>query len=233
MMNVNILFIKSVMYRVYSSVITFIIALIATGNLVISASIGLADTIIKIFTYYIFDRLWAYKMYPAIDSCVILLTGLSGSGKTTIATRLSETLTKLNTQNIILDGDDIRQALNVTGFDADTRKIHNENVGRLASIFESSGKVVIISMISPYSDTRKYMRECCNNFHEVYLSTPISECIQRNPKGLYNTENMENNNNLTGVSAPYEVPTQPDLTINTMLTSINESVSLILKRISK
>lgn len=232
-MKIDKTFIKSIVYRIYSSVITFFISLVATGNVIISTSIGIADIIIKIFTYYIFDKIWVRSINSKINPCVILLTGLSGSGKTTIAENLSRELTKQGIQNIMLDGDDIRWSLRVHGFDADIRKKHNENVGRLASTFESHGKVVIISMISPYAETRSYMRECCTNFYEIYLNTSIDECIRRDVKGLYGIASEGFLKNLTGVDDPYEIPEHPDLTIDTEVVSIKDSVSLILKKISK
>lgn len=177
--------------------------------------------------------LWHNRSRFRVKPCVILLTGLSGSGKSTIATHLSEILDSMNVQNILLDGDDVRQSLRINGFDSDTRKKHNENVGRLASIFESYQKVVIISMISPYADVRSYMKECCATFYEVYLSTSLDECIRRDVKGIYKSERSGNVKMLTGVSDPYEIPTHPDLVINTENVNIRDSVELILKKISK
>jgi adenylyl-sulfate kinase len=210
-----------------------VISLIATGNVIISTSIGIADMIVKIFTYYIFDTVWNNNMRPNAKPCVILLTGLSGSGKTTIAESLSRLLTKMNVQNILLDGDDIRQSLRIVGFDESVRKTHNENVGRLASVLESYGKVVIISMIAPYKDAREYMRRYCKNFYEIYLNTSLEECVRRDVKGLYKSEKNGNIKRLTGVSDPYEVPDNPDLIINTEYVNLQDSVSLILKKILK
>lgn len=231
-MKIDKLFIKSVLYRLYSTIITFVISLIATGNVIISTSIGIADMIVKIFTYYIFDIVWN-NIRPNVKPCVILLTGLSGSGKTTIAESLSRSLTKMNVQNILLDGDDIRQSLRIVGFDESIRKTHNENVGRLASVFESYGKVVIISMIAPYKDAREYMRRYCKTFYEIYLNTSLEECSRRDVKGLYKSEKNGNIKRLTGVSDPYEIPDNPDLIIDTECVNLQDSVSLILKKISK
>ena len=116
---------------------------------------------------------------------VIWLTGLSGSGKTTIAKSLQIALQIRGIEPVMLDGDEIRGAMQLRGFDEQSRKTHNHYVGYMASIFEKRGHVVIVSLISPYADIRNQIRSICRNFMEVYVATPLETCIQRDPKGLY------------------------------------------------
>ena len=160
--------IKAVTYRVYSSLITFIISLILTQNFIISISIGVLDSILKIFTYYLFVVLWLKFSGLHAKPAVIFLTGLSGSGKTTIAKALMKKLQQKGIVPVLLDGDEIRNVIKQTGFDEQSRKNHNLNVGYMASLLESQGNFVIVSLISPYEDTRNTIRGMCKNFKEVY-----------------------------------------------------------------
>ena len=141
--------IKAIIYRLYSSLITFLISFILTQHFLVSLSIGVLDSILKIFSYYIFEELWSkftrFKAKPA----VIFLTGLSGSGKTTIAKALMQQLQKKGIVPVLLDGDEIRNVIKQTGFDEQSRKNHNLNVGYMASLLEGQGNFVIVSLISP------------------------------------------------------------------------------------
>lgn len=225
--------IKSVTYRFYSSLITFLIAFIFTNNFLASLSIGIIDSLVKIFSYYFFDELWAkftgFKTNPA----VIFLTGLSGSGKTTIAKTLVEKYKKKGVVPILLDGDEIRKVIHQTGFDEESRKKHNLNVGYMASLLESQGKVVIVSLISPYSDIRNEIRTMCKKFVEVYVCTDIKVCMQRDPKGLYAKAIAGEIKDFTGISAPYHAPKDPEVLIDTGVLTIKECTDKIFKAANK
>jgi adenylylsulfate kinase len=224
---------KSILYRIYSSGITFIISFIISGKLALSISIGVFDLFVKIFTYYLFDEIWdkitGYKIKPS----VIWLTGLSGSGKTTIANDLIVILKKKAIVPVLLDGDEIRHAIKLHGFDEDSRKKHNLNVGYIASLFEKQGNVVIVSLISPYDDVRDEVRKMCNHFIEVYVATDLETCIKRDPKGLYKKAQAGEIKDFTGISAPYYEPKNPELKIDTTMISSEESAKLILKLVRK
>ena len=225
--------IKAIVYRFYSSIITFSIAFILTGNLVASISIGIIDSIIKIFSYYFFDEMWArlagFKTQPA----VIFLTGLSGSGKTTIAKALVEKYKKKGVVPVLLDGDEIRKVIHQTGFDEESRKKHNLNVGYMASLLESQGNVVIVSLISPYIDTRNEIRTMCKKFIEVHVCTDIKVCIQRDPKGLYAKAIAGEIKEFTGISAPYYPPENPEVLLDTEALSIAACTDKIFKAAKK
>ena len=224
---------KAVAYRFYSSIITFLIAFIFTGNFIASLSIGIMDSLIKIFSYYFFDEMWSkltgFKTKPA----VIFLTGLSGSGKTTIAKALVERYKKRGIVPVLLDGDEIRKVIHQAGFDEDSRKKHNLNVGYMASLLESQGKVVIVSLISPYRDTRDEIRTMCKKFIEVHVCTDIQVCIQRDPKGLYAKAIAGEIRDFTGISAPYYAPENPEVLLDTSVLTIPESVDKIFKAANK
>lgn len=225
--------IKAVVYRFYSSIITFLIAFIFTKNFLASLSISIIDSLVKIFSYYFFDEAWAkftgFKTKPG----VIFLTGLSGSGKTTIAKSLVEKYKKKGIVPILLDGDEIRKVIHQTGFDEESRKKHNLNVGYMASLLESQGKVVIVSLISPYIDIRNEIRAMCKKFVEVYVCTDIKVCIERDPKGLYAKAIAGEIKDFTGISAPYYAPEAPEVLLDTGVLSIQECTDKIFKTANK
>ncbi len=220
--------IKAIVYRFYSVLITFLISYWFTGNLLISLSIGLIDSIIKIFSYYAFDELWDQFTKWKIKPGVVFLTGLSGSGKTTLARSVIEKLQKKGISPVLLDGDEIRKAIKLTGFDEESRKRHNLNVGYMAKILESQGKLVIVSLISPYADIRDQIRAMCERFTEVYVSTDISICIQRDSKGLYEKAIKGEIKDFTGISAPYYPPEKAELVIDTATVSVEQGTQLII-----
>jgi adenylylsulfate kinase len=206
---------KAVLYRIYSSAITFMISYILTRNMVLSLSIGLIDSFAKIFSYYAFDELWnritGFRVAPA----VVFLTGLSGSGKTTIAKKVIDKLRKKGLAPILLDGDEIRNAIKLVGFDEASRKKHNLNVGYMAKILESQRKIVIVTLISPYDDIRDQIRTMCNKFIEEHVANDIKVCMERDPKGMYQKALRGEIKDFTGISAPYYPPQSPELVLDT------------------
>lgn len=222
---------KAVVYRLYSSLITFLISFLFTSNLLVSFSISLLDSLVKIFSYYAFDEIWArftgFKAAPA----VVFLTGLSGAGKTTIAKAVIEKLKKKGVDTILLDGDDIRNAIHLTGFDEESRKKHNLNVGYMAKLMEAQGKIVIVSLISPYEDIRNQVRAMCGKFIEVHVATDIKVCMERDPKGLYKKAIAGELKEFTGISAPYFPPANPELVLDTALMSAEECAIKIIKQL--
>lgn len=161
------------------------------------------------------------------NAAVIWLTGLSGAGKTTIAKELIALFCKNNVSPVLLDGDEIRSAIEQTGFDEASRKAHNMRVGRLAALFEQQGHPVIVSMISPYEDTRQYVRALCSRFVEVFVNTPLATCIERDAKGLYHKALNNQIDNFTGISAPYDIPSNAEIEIDTTNTDVAECAEII------
>src|SRR5436309_665129 len=123
---------KSILYRAYSVIITFLIAFALTRNYSIAAYIGILDSLIKIFTYYVFDEAWDKATGFKAGASVIWLTGLSGSGKTSIAHELISRMKRKGIIPVLLDGDEIRNIMKLNGFDEDSRKKHMLNVGSIA-----------------------------------------------------------------------------------------------------
>jgi bifunctional enzyme CysN/CysC len=146
----------------------------------------------------------------------IWMTGLSGSGKSTIATAIEHTLVSSGRHAFMLDGDNLRHGLNANlGFSPEDRDENVRRTGEVAKILAESGTVAIASLVSPYRDERDRVRalheEAGIPFYEVFVDTPLEECERRDPKGLYAKARAGEIKDLTGVGSPYEAPERPDL----------------------
>jgi adenylyl-sulfate kinase len=222
---------KSIVYRIVSSLITVMISYFVTKSLKFGLSIGLLDLIFKIINYYTFDTVWEAIFKKKLKPCTIWLTGLSGSGKSTIASELVKYFEKNSISYVLLDGDQIRKVIKETGFDYYSRRKHNLNVAYMASLFEKQGNVVIVSLISPYRDVRDECRAICNNFIEVFVDTPLEICEERDVKGLYKRARAGEIENFTGVSSPYEVSFNNEITLYTPSQTASSSAKIIFNYI--
>ncbi len=163
--------------------------------------------------------------------CVVWLTGLSGSGKSTIASLLEEQLISSSYLAYVLDGDNVRHGLNRDlGFSAEDRTENIRRIGEVAALFAHAGVIAISSFISPYIAGRQAARRLAGNnmFIEVFLDTPLSECEKRDPKGLYRKARAGEITDFTGVDAPYEIPRDPELILETHKLSPGQSVETII-----
>ena len=173
-------------------------------------------------------------------SVMIWFTGLSGSGKSTIAIALERELHKRGLLCRILDGDNIRSGINNNlGFTEADRIENIRRIAEVSKLFVDTGIITIAAFISPSNDIREMEANIIgkDDFLEVYVSTPIEECERRDVKGLYAKARRGEIKNFTGISAPFEAPAQPALVLDTSALSLEESVNklleLILPRIQK
>lgn len=151
--------------------------------------------------------------------CIIWFTGLSGAGKSTIADIVDQKLFAMSHHTTLLDGDNLRHGLNRDlGFTEADRVENIRRAGEVAKLMVDSGLIVICSFISPYRSEREMVRNLVRDgeFIEVYIDTPIEECVRRDPKGLYSKAKSGKIKNFTGVDAPYEAPSTPDIHIRTV-----------------
>lgn len=161
---------------------------------------------------------------------VLWLTGLSASGKSSLSMALELALTKLGYSCYVLDGDNVRRGLNANlGFSAEDRTENIRRVGEVAALFADAGLICITAFISPYRKDRARARDGIGPmFHEVHVAADLATCEARDPKGLYKKAHAGELIEFTGVSAPYEVPVNPELTIDTGNASIAESLQTLL-----
>lgn len=169
-------------------------------------------------------------------SFVLWFTGLSGSGKSTVANAVAKRLFNEEINNYVLDGDNIRHGLNKDlGFSDEDRKENIRRIGEVSKLFVDSGQVVLTAFISPFKADRELVRNLLdeNEFIEVYIKCPIEECEKRDPKGLYVKARQGVIPEFTGISSPYEEPENPELTIETNTYSIEENVEQIMSYLKK
>ena len=165
---------------------------------------------------------------------MIWFTGLSGSGKSTVAISLERELQKRGLLCRILDGDNIRSGINNNlGFSQEDRVENIRRIAEIGKLFVDTGIITIAAFISPSNDIRRMAADIIghDDFVEVYVSTPIEECEKRDVKGLYAKARRGEIKDFTGVSAPFEVPEHPDLSLDTSVLRLEESVAMLLKKI--
>jgi len=152
------------------------------------------------------------------DGAVVWLTGLSASGKSTLAMGLEETLLQLGYACYTLDGDNIRHGLNANlGFSPEDRAENIRRVGEVAALFADAGLICITAFISPYRQDRLSARQAAQrtSFHEIHVAADLATCEARDPKGLYRKARAGQLRDFTGIDAPYEAPASPELVIDT------------------
>lgn len=187
--------------------------------------------------YPIFDRMMGRDDKEALlkqHSLMIWFTGLSGSGKSTVAIALERELHRRGLLCRILDGDNIRSGINNNlGFTEADRVENIRRIAEVSKLFIDTGIITITAFISPSNDLRKMAAEIIGreNFLEVFVNTPLEVCEQRDVKGLYAKARRGEIKNFTGISAPFEAPSHPDLTLDTSKLTLEESVNLLLEKI--
>ena len=170
------------------------------------------------------------------DSKVLWFTGLSGSGKSTIASLVQEQLYLSGRHCYMLDGDNIRLGLNSDlNFSEEGRKENIRRIAEVAKLFVDSGTITICSFISPFEIERAKAKEIIgeDNYMEVYVKCSLDECEKRDVKGLYKKARAGEIPNFTGISSPYEEPKNPNIQIDTTSTSIEECVNHIIIKLEQ
>lgn len=161
---------------------------------------------------------------------MLWFTGLSGSGKSTIATRVHGELVRRGAEVEYIDGDALREVFPNTGFTRAEREEHLRRTGYMAGRLAAHGVTVVASFVSPYRESREFIRRLCPDFVEIYVSTPLEECERRDVKGLYARARRGEIRNFTGIDDPYEPPDHPELTLDTRALSVDECVARVLER---
>lgn len=162
------------------------------------------------------------------------LTGLSGSGKSTVANLLEKALWERGVRSMVLDGDNVRHGLNKDlGFSPADRTENIRRIGEVAALFTEAGIVNVTAFISPYRDDRDMVRKTVaeGHFLEILVECDLEECERRDPKGLYKKARAGEIPEFTGISAPYEAPNNPELVVNTTNQTPEESLAVIVKHL--
>jgi bifunctional enzyme CysN/CysC len=173
---------------------------------------------------------WATR---GLHGATVWLTGLSGSGKSTVAAAVSALLVARGRATYTLDGDNVRHGLNGDlGFSAADREENVRRIGEVARLLADAGLIVLVPVISPYRAGRDHARQLHDaaglEFVEVFVDTPLDACEQRDPKGLYAKARAGELTGFTGIDDPYEPPEHPDLVLDTTTTSADESAEAVV-----
>lgn len=164
--------------------------------------------------------------------CILWFTGLSGSGKSTIANALEEVLYNNDNFTYLLDGDNVRYSLNKDlGFDDKSRIENIRRVGEVAKLFVDSGLIVLTAFISPFQSDREIVKDLVESgeFIEVFIDTPLEVCEKRDPKGLYKKARKGEIKDFTGIDSPYEIPLSPTIHIKNDNISIENACEQIIE----
>ncbi len=163
--------------------------------------------------------------------CILWFTGLSGSGKSTIANAVESKLLEQNKHTYLLDGDNIRMGLNIgLGFSDEDRIENIRRIGEVSKLFVDAGTIVLTAFISPFQKERDAVRSLVqeDEFIEVFIDTPLEVCESRDPKGLYQKARKGEIPNFTGISSPYEAPEKPEIHIMNDKISIKDVTEQII-----
>ena len=169
-------------------------------------------------------------------SRVLWFTGLSGSGKSTVANATEKVLHDMGLQTYILDGDNVRMGLNKDlGFSPEDRTENIRRITEVAKLFADSGSIILTAFISPYREDRDKSRDIISNedFIEVFVSADLSVCEERDPKGLYKKARAGEIKGFTGIDAPYEEPINPELVVETDKYNIKECAQIVIEYLVK
>ncbi|MFC7371831.1 adenylyl-sulfate kinase [Fictibacillus iocasae] len=169
-------------------------------------------------------------------STVLWFTGLSGSGKSTIAAHVEKALHERGISTYLLDGDNIRHGLNNDlGFSANDRTENIRRIGEVSKLFTEAGVIVLSAFVSPYHSDRQKVRSLFESggFIEVYVKCSLEECERRDPKGLYKKARSGLIGDFTGISAPYEEPLNPEITLDTLHLSLEQCVEKIVSYVTE
>ena len=227
--------VKAVSYRVLATITTTGVVFAVTRQLTVSLAVGGLEFVSKLGLYWLNERLWNRLRFGklAVQPAVLWFTGLSGSGKSTVSAWVAKELRARGVRVEELDGDAIRDIFPNTGFSKAERDAHIKRVGYLASKLEQSGTFVVASFVSPYRESRDFVRGLCRNFLEIHVATPLDVCEARDVKGLYARARRGEIKNFTGVDDPYEPPLQAELVLDTTTMNLQQAGEQVLDTLGR
>ncbi len=225
--------VKGISWRIFATTTTVIIVYVFFGRLDLAIAAGIIETFAKIALYWAHERAWVKIRWgrKKIEPFNLWFTGLPLSGKTTIADAVYKELDKLDIPLERIDSKDIRELIPDIGYSREDRNRHMHRVGHLIKTLQNNSISTVASFISPYSESRKAIREMVKNNIVVYVKADIETCINRDYKGKYAKALAGELQNFTGVNDIYEEPQHAEIVIDTDSTSVEEATKTIIKYI--
>ena len=226
---------KSITWRVCATLTTFILVFVFTKKLDLAIIVGGLEAFLKIIIYFLHERLWIYIKFgkKEISPYVLWFTGLSGSGKTELAESVSRQLEKMEFKTEHLDGKNIRSLFPDIDYSRQHVNDHIKRIGLLASRLEQKGVFVCASFLSPYRESRQFVRQMSTHFMEIFVSTPLEFCEKQDIRGLYAAARQGKIQNFPGVNIQYEIPENPDLTIDLSQQTVEQATRTIIQFLKK
>jgi len=220
---------KAASWRTLATLFLIALAFLVTGDPLSSFAIGFVDVIAKTSMYYIHERVWGNIKWGKSKGLFIQMTGLSGAGKTTVATAAAQKLRRMGYSVEVIDGDEYREGLcKDLGFSKEDRNTNIRRLGFVGHVLKRNNVVAIMSAINPYEELRNEI-----GGEVVFVGCPLEVVEKRDTKGLYKKARSGEIKNFTGISDPYEPPTMPALTLETHNETIEESVNKLCSFVIK
>jgi len=226
---------KGITWRVVATSTTMIIVYLFFGNLELAIATGLLETVAKIALYWGHEKVWQKVRWgrKRIEPFNLWFTGLPLSGKTTIANKVYEKLQKLDIPIERIDSKDIREMFPNVGYTKKERNKHIKRIGHLIQTLQKNSISTVCSFVSPYRESRKFIREMVKNNIVVYVKADIESCKKRDYKGVYEKALNGEIENFTGISDVYEEPKYAEIVIDTDKLSVDEAVDIIVNNVKK
>ena len=218
---------KAITWRLVAIIILVAVAFITTGDIKSTSLIALCYNTIQVFVFFLHERLWNFIKWGKTKGMFIQMTGLSGAGKTTLARAVEKKLKTKGLKVEIIDGDEYREGLcKDLGFSKEDRNTNIRRLGFVGKVLSRNNVVTIMSAINPYEELRKELEGTCGA-KTVFIKCPVEKCIERDVKGLYAKALSGEIKNFTGISDPFEEPSNPALIVNTSTTNLKDSVEAL------
>jgi adenylylsulfate kinase len=227
--------VKTISWRILATLTTVTLVYIFIGDTTIAFTVGGIEVFLKMLIYFVHERVWDKLKFGKheIQPFVVWLTGFARSGKSAIGFELATLIKEKSLKVEHLDGHSVRDLFPQTGYSRNEVNQHIERVGYLASKLENQGVFVVASFLSPFKESREFVKNNCKNFVEVHISTPVDVCEVNDEKGVYAKARRGELTNFPGINVDYETPENPTLNIDTTKVSTKEAANKIFNHIKK
>ncbi len=227
--------VKTVSWRILATLTTVTLVYVFIGDVSIALSVGGIEIFLKMLVYFVHERVWDKIKFgrKEIRPAVIWLTGLAKSGKKEIGKEITDLLKEKGYKVEFLDGHSIRELIPEIGYSKDEVNVHIKRVGLLAKKLEDQGVFVVASFLSPYKESREFVKNLCVNYIEVFVNTPLDVCKQRDDTGIYRKAEEGKIKNLAGVHFQYEISDYEVEEVDISKQNALEIAKSIIKKVDK